>query len=71
MKRRRGEGWCWVPPWDWIEKELQYWMPALAGSLSYVSGPYELVIDIGLVVLVIAAMYHDFLSDRCDIAELE
>ena len=61
MKRRRGE-WCRVPPLDWIEEKLQYWMPALAGSLSYISGPYELVIDIGLVVLVIAAMYHDLLT---------
>ena len=38
-------------------------MPALAGSLFYITGAFDVKIRFGLVVLAIATMYYDLLPD--------
>ena len=64
MKRRGGD-WscCWelVPPLDWVESELRYWMPALVRYPYPTSGPWSLDIRFGRVVLAIIVMFYDLL----------
>ena len=53
----RGVDWCkcWsrVPPLKWVEKELRYWMPALAKGCVPVNTSWAIEVRFGIILLAV------------------
>ena len=70
--KRRGVDYsrCWnrVPPLEWVERELRYWMPALVRHCFPARGHQSIEIRFGILVLAVESMYYDLLHDSPRIA---